>query len=189
MKKYIIMIGGLAGVGKTTVGNLITKKMNIDHHLGLGWIREALCSVLDDSEFPELFHHTFEVTNNNQTPFHNLYKQSIYMAPAIEKCIDRAFREGTSLLIHGGFVPGSFKSKNVDFICALKAPDVDKHRLMINSNMHAKRVLNENDLQNNRSIEKEFLMRCKKHNVSIVENLELEKTSDYIIEKILSKGD
>ena len=55
--KPVILIGGVSGVGKTTVGNLVAQKMNLDHHLGAGWIRECLRAVLNNKEYPELFNY------------------------------------------------------------------------------------------------------------------------------------
>ena len=183
--KPIILIGGVSGVGKTTVGNMVAKKMNMDHHLGAGWIRECLRSILDKKEYPELFNYTFQISVEGQTPFQNLYQQSLYMKSATEKCISRAYNEGTSFLIHGGtLIPGLIDMEKVDYHCVLKANHLRKHRTMINSDTHTKRMVSNEELTMNRSIEKDLFVLCEKHNVPIVKNNIITNTADFIVNQI-----
>jgi len=187
--KPIILIGGISGIGKTTVGNLVAQKMNLDHHLGGGWIREALRAVMDKKDYPELFNYTFQISVEGQTPFENLYRQSVYIKPAVERCISRAYDEGTSLLIHGGIlVPGLIDLKYVDYFCVLKASHLSKHRKMISADTHAKRIVTDEELMMNRSIEKDLFLLCEKYDVPIVPNITITKTTDFIIDQISKKN-
>ena len=42
MTKKIILIGGVAGTGKTSIARKICNDYNIDHRLGTGFIREIV---------------------------------------------------------------------------------------------------------------------------------------------------
>ena len=186
--KPIVLIGGISGVGKTTVSNLIAQRLNMNHNLSSGWIRDCLRAVLNKKEYPELFNYTFETSIEGQTPFQNLYQQSLYMKSATERCISRAYNEGQSLVIHGGtLVPGIIEPEMVDYHCWIKASPLRKHIKMFNSDTHTKRKVSEDALKMNRFLEKDIFPLCEKYDVPIITNNIITDTANFIINQISKK--
>ena len=184
--KPIILIGGVAGTGKTTLSNLLLQELNIDHKIGLGWIRETLCTVLKKEEYPELFGYSFQTADMNNIKSYYVFNQTMYHKQAIEACINRANREGTSLIIEGvNLVPGIIDTKYVSNYFWLKMlPDINVHKNLLTGETHKNRRINQDDLLAIRKIG-EFIERdCINHGVDLVEFDTQEKRLEYIISKI-----
>ena len=110
-KKPIILIGGTSGTGKTTIGNILLNELSIDHSIGTGWIREITSVWIDKEKYPELFTHSFRPTTD-LTPFEHFCEGTKSLLPSIKACIERARREGTSLIIEGVYLtPGLIEEK------------------------------------------------------------------------------
>jgi 2-phosphoglycerate kinase len=171
MKKYknkIILIGGASSVSKSSYSLALMKKYNIVHKMGLGWIREMAKVYISKKKLPELYNHSFETNINN--PIKNLYLQSIPQKKMVQFVIDRANREGQSIIIEGvGLVPGLMEFKNIDKKILLIVEDEKKHWNMVNKNTtHRLRKVPYKYFKNIRSIQKELLKRAKKNNWKII---------------------
>ncbi len=72
MRKPLILIGGTAGTGKTSLARKVSSRFSIDHRLGTGFVREIVKSQTNEKEEPSLYTFTFQTTD----PVQNLIKQS-----------------------------------------------------------------------------------------------------------------
>ena len=90
----IILIGGAAGVSKTSLAKLLCSKLDIAHRLGSGFIREIAKSFISPEENLFLYNYSFR-PHIDITPFENLLKQSEVIKDAMERCMKRAYNEGT----------------------------------------------------------------------------------------------
>ena len=132
MNKPIILIGGAPGTGKTSLAKDLVSKLDLDHQLGAGFIREIVRAETTPERDPELFGFVFAAAD----PIARLKAQAERLRPAIEACIRRARDEGTSLAIDGYcLIPEVYADLTVDLYLILDAgPRLDHH-----TRLHGKR--------------------------------------------------
>ena len=186
--KPIVLIGGVAGTGKTTISNLLLQMLNIDHKIGLGWIRETLCTLLNKNEYPELYDYSFKTNKKNDFEKYYIFKQTEYHKPAIEACIKRAHREGTSLIIEGVcLVPGIIDDRHVTNYFWLKMPDtIEVHKKLLLGETHINRIISQDDFLAIRKVGEYIEKNFNYHNVDFIEFKTQEERAKYIISKINS---
>ncbi len=181
----IILIGGVAGTGKTTLSNILLQELNINHKIGLGWIRETLCSVLSKEKYPELFDYSFKTNNKDDLRSYYIFNQTLYHKKAIEFCINRAYNEGTSLIIEGvNLVPGIIDTKYVTNYFWLKmSPDINLHHKLLTGETHSKRVISHENLLAIRKLGEYIENYSTEFGVDLIEF----DTQEARINKIISK--
>jgi 2-phosphoglycerate kinase len=144
----IILIGGTAGCGKTTLANRLLGRFDLDHRLGTGFIRAVVQSQTDPDIEPWLFVPSYQ----SEDPIGHLSDQSRRLFTAVSSCIDRARTDGTSLVIEGThLIPELYKDCGTRFI-VLTAPDIDVHRLRLVGQRHTRRSVSTEDLAHIREI-------------------------------------
>lgn len=150
MKKPIILIGGTAGTGKSTLANSLLHELELDHKLGSGFLRAAIQTETSPAKDPALFEFTFRADD----PVANLRAQAGRLRPAITACINRARREGTSLVVEGThLIPDLFHDAEVDRYFVLSVPDLEEHTRRINGATHSLRQVSAQDIDNIRAID------------------------------------
>ena len=186
--KPIILIGGISGSGKTTMGNVLLHSLEIDHSIGTGWIREILTTQLKKEDYPELFTHSYRPITNI-TPFENFCRGTKSLLPSIKACIKRARTEGTSLIIEGVcLMPEIIDESLYDFFFLLKGKqDVAQYKKMVFGKSHNTRPIYDADIKANVKIEKELISICKKTNTLIIPDMTVEERTTMIIEIMLKK--
>jgi len=186
-KKPIILIGGVSSSGKTTIGNALLCSIGIDHSIGTGWIREIIATQLKKEDYPELFTHSFRPTNK-VTPFENFRNGTKSLLPAVEACVKRARREGTSLIIEGVYLMPDINKGLYDFFFFLKKKEnVEEYKKMVFGKSHNKRKIFESDIEANIEIEKELVKICEKTNTPIIPENSVERRKKIIIDIMLKK--
>lgn len=187
-KKPIILIGGISGSGKTTMGNILLHSLEIDHSIGTGWIRAILTTQLKKEDYPELFTHSFRPITNI-TPFENFCRSTKSILPSIKACIKRARAEGTSLIIEGTcLIPGIIDESLYDFFFLLKGKqDVEQYKKMVFGESHNTRSIYNEDIRANIKIEKELISICEKTNTPIISDMTVEEKTTMINEIMLKK--
>lgn len=159
----IILIGGAAGTGKTSLAKALCAELDIVHRLGSGFIREIAKSFVSTDENTFLYNYSFR-PHIDVSPFENLYKQSEVIKDAIERCMKRAFDEGTPLLIEGvNVIPGLLDTKYASLSVVLTVEDYDRHFEMIISKTHFKRKISKVDFQKVRWIQDDFKKAAHTH--------------------------
>ncbi len=185
-KALIILIGGAAGTGKSSLARELCSKLEIAHRLGSGFIREMAKSFLPQEENPFLYNYSFR-PHADVSPFENLYKQSEGIKDSIEGCISRAYNEGTSLVIEGvNIIPGLIRTDHVSLNMVLTIDDYDLHLDMVQGKTHHKRQINQEDFKNIREIQNEFKRNALANNWQII-NRDFESKPIEIIRKMLKE--
>jgi 2-phosphoglycerate kinase len=152
----IIVIGGAAGVGKTSVAKALCAELDITHRLGSGFIREIAKAFISPQENAFLYNYSFR-PHIYIAPFENLWKQSEVIKDSMNLCINRAFSEGTSLLIEGvNIIPGLLDTKYVSLGIILTIDNYDRHFEMIAGKTHSKRNISRDDFEKVREVQDEF---------------------------------
>jgi 2-phosphoglycerate kinase len=148
--KPIILIGGTAGTGKTTLAAELSWRLGLDHRIGTGFIREIIKSQHHKEDCLELHGFTFR----SQQPIANIIAQAQRLKPAVMACIERALREGTSLLVEGThLLPSLYNDVAVDLFAVLAAPEPEEHRRRLRGPSHLHRQTTDADFANVRLID------------------------------------
>jgi 2-phosphoglycerate kinase len=150
MIKPVIFIGGTAGTGKSTLAGELCARWSLDHRLGTGFIREIVKSQHRKEDCGELHSFTFRA----EKPVDNLRAQSMWLHSAIVACVERARREGTSLVIEGNhLLPDLYGEVTADLFVILAAPEREEHLRRLHGPSHLNRKTSESDFDNVRRID------------------------------------
>jgi len=148
--KPIILIGGTAGTGKTTLASELSWRLGLDHRIGTGFIREIVKSQHRKEDCLELHGFTFR----SEQPVANIVAQAQRLRPAIIACVERAQREGTSLLVEGThLLPSLYHDVVVDLFAVLAAPALEEHKRRLHGPSHLHRQTTDADFANVRLID------------------------------------
>jgi 2-phosphoglycerate kinase len=148
--KPIVLIGGSSGAGKTTLAGKLKADLGLDHFIGTGFIRAIVQSETTPEDDPELFSMTFQ----SPDPVAHIVLQARRLHRAVASCIDRARREGTSIVIEGThLIPELYHDAAVDLYFVLRAPDAIAHAEWVRGDTHSHRTVDEGDLANIRLID------------------------------------
>jgi 2-phosphoglycerate kinase len=142
--KPVVLIGGPAGAGKSTLARELECHFGFDHRLGVGFLREVVRSETDQDRDPLLFLYSFA----GPDPTSTLWRQAKRLQPAVEACIERAHREGTSLILEGTqLLPELYHDHPyvTDFL-VLEAPAGAEHHQRLLGSSHTKRQLDDEAL-------------------------------------------
>ncbi len=184
MKPIILLIGGTAGVGKTTIGKSVSEKCNIAHRMGTGFIREIVRNRIKKDENSALFTYTFR----SDDPVKTIRSQAKILRKDILGVIARAKKEGTSIIIEGNhLLPEIYSGIKGTKLILLKVSAKKKHVRMLNGKTHAKRKIGEKDIRNIRKIQDYLIKTGEKKKVLIIENDSIPKTTEIIGKRLAEK--
>lgn len=172
MKKFknkIFLIGGASAVTKSSLSFELMKKHKIIHKLGSGFIREMAKSFISKNKNKHLYSHSFET--NLKYPIKNLLLQSKPLKGMFQNAINRANREGTSIIIEGvNMIPGLMEFKDIDEKILLVVKDEKKHfKMLKKNNTHKLREVDEKYFKNIREIQHQLILKAKKFKWKIID--------------------
>jgi 2-phosphoglycerate kinase len=160
--KPVVLIGGTAGSGKSSLANQLCARLPIDHRIGTGFIRAVLCSETSPERDPELFSFTFRA----EDPIAHLRVQAERLRPAVLACIRRAQDEGTSLIVEGPhLLPSLYARLPVAAFFVLGAPPALEHRGRLTGPTHALREISDDDWHNARVIDDHIAADAERNGV------------------------
>jgi 2-phosphoglycerate kinase len=163
--KPVILIGGTAGTGKSTLANRLLHRLSLDHRLGTGFVRAVIQSETTPERDPKLYSLTFQ----SEDPVANLRWQAMRLRPSIVACIDRARREGTSLVIEGThLLPELYVNTTPSAFVVLAAPETEEHWRRINGPSHSSRRVTRAELEGVRTIDAEFRAQAERFGLPLL---------------------
>ncbi len=147
LKKYkqfrpmVILLGGVTGIGKSTIAQQLGSNFGIKSILGSDLIREVLRVTLSKNLMPTLHESSYRAHRALDTSFLpaksravlGFEAQSRQVAVGIESAIEQAIRDDEILIIEGvHLVPGILKKKIIEnkavFFLMLTLSDEETHR-------------------------------------------------------------
>jgi len=162
LHKPVILIGGTAGTGKSSLANRLLGQLGLDHRIGTGFIRAIVGSETTPERDPELFSFTFRAGD----PVGHLRIQSERLRPAVLACIRRAQEEGTSLVVEGPhLLPSLYWDVPVSAHVVLAAPPPLEHRNRLTGPTHARRQISDEDWRNARLIDAHIAAEAERFGV------------------------
>lgn len=163
--KPVIFLAGAPGTGKSSLANLLVSRLDLDHRIGTGFIRAILQSEVTEEKEPLLFSMTFE----SEDPAARVIWQANRLRAAVTACVDRARREGTSLVVEGShLLPTVYRDLPVDVFVTLAAPDDPEHVLRIGGHRHTQRTVSTEGINRIREIDHLFRIDAANAGVSVL---------------------
>jgi len=204
-KPTIILISGSSGTGTSTVAANVAQRMGIRNVIGTDIIREVLRKIISSELAPTLHKSSFNAWEVLRTPLPTYYSRVLfgfreqveYVVVGIEAVIDRALKEGVSIVIEGihivpGFIKMSYLQEKNIFMFMLKLKDTELHRsrYYVREEETQKRRPAEHYLKHFYEIREihDFLVEeASKYNILCIDNIYVEQTTDIIIERVISE--
>lgn len=181
MKNKIVLIGGVAGTGKTTIAKELAYRYGFYHRLGTGFIREI---VKTETKNPVLDSHTYVMSSKQA--YHHLVDQTLVLKDSINACINRANDEGTSIVLEGNhLIPWVLENPNVTHSIILYVDDKEKHWKLLNGKSHKERFISDDDFKRVREMQYSLICLAEKNGVHLIESGKDMNRVFYDIEKVI----
>ena len=185
-KSPIILLGGIPGVGKTTLGNTLVRELGLSHHISTGFIRAAVGSFLPEDQARLLRKQSFNADHGlsqgnipSSIPvLQGAIAQAEILKPAIRACIARARREGIGLVLEGTHcIPGVIDPLEYDanLLGVLDVPDREELKARALSRNHTNRHLSEEELERLMLLQDHLLDMARNHGHPIIINNDLQE--------------
>ena len=163
--KPVIFLAGAPGTGKSTLANLLVSRLDLDHRIGTGFIRAILQSETTEEREPLLFSMTFE----SDDPAARVVWQANRLRAAVTACVDRARREGTSLVVEGShLLPTVYRDLPVDVFVTLSASQDPEDVRRIGGHRHTQRTVSTDGISRIRQIDHLFRVDAAKAGVAVL---------------------
>ncbi|MFQ5574621.1 MAG: 2-phosphoglycerate kinase [Terriglobia bacterium] len=139
-RPLILMVGGATGAGKSSVATEVAHRLGITRIVSTDALREVMRAIFSKDLMPTLYGSSFEAWRGLNVPLPNeadsliagFQEQTKTVAVAVHAIIDRAIREGLSLVVEGvHMVPGFInleKFRNALVVSLIISVDRDAHR-------------------------------------------------------------
>ena len=199
----LILLGGVSGTGTTTVAAELGHKLGIRRVIGTDSIREVMRKIIAKDLLPTIHASSYDAWKKMKVPVSPEYDKIIMgfrmqaerIAVGVEALMDRALYECISAVIEGThIVPGFIDKKYMDmpniFFFILNVDDEKEHRARFHARAYETRRASNKYLKNFKSIRKiqeDVINKAKSHGVRVIENDDLEETTNIITNIVMDK--
>lgn len=193
-KPYIILIGSASGIGKSTIASELAKTLGIKHLIETDFIREIVRGIIGPEFAPALHKSSFDayVTIRDKDRYNNdsnslisagFEEHASFVIPAIEKVIRRAVDDFDDIVLEGvHLVPGlvnieKFENDaSIHFFVLTSDEEIHKERFVKRAMKIKRGGKHLEYFKENRIINDLLVQRAKEHGVTVVNNLEMDRT-------------
>lgn len=201
----IILIGGASGIGTSSISFELASKLGIKNMLSTDMIREVMRKIVSKELCPTLFESSYTAAESLSTPAPPEFDKTLLgfkdhvntVSVGLTGVIERAIKEGISIVIEGvhivpGFIDEELLKKNNVHMYVLSLSDEEIHKSRFYSRcrqLWARRPL-KRYLEHFTDIRKthDYIVgEAHKHNIPVIENIDVTATIDEMIEDIIEK--
>ncbi len=199
----IILIGGASGIGTSSISFELANRLGIKSLLSTDMIREVMRKIVSKQLCPTLFESSYTAEEALTTPAPPEFDKTLLgfkdhvetVSVGLTGVIERSIKEGISIVIEGvHIVPGFIDEELLNtpnvymFVLALSDEEIHRGRFYSRCRqLWARRPL-KRYLKNFTSIRKthNYIVNvAEKHDVPVIENIDVTTTIDEMIEHII----
>jgi 2-phosphoglycerate kinase len=202
----VVLIGGAAGVGKSTIATMLASRLGITRVIPTDAIREVMRAMFTKDLMPSLHTSSFDAARLVRNPLPRsadpvvlgFREQASAVAVGVEALIARAADEGTDLIVEGahlvpGFVdPSRFKDRAVVVSLVVTVDDEELHRSHFQVRGQSTRsrpgdryvALFDNIRKQQRYVKSQALQ----HGVAVVPSYNLDATLSQVIDLVVNEA-
>ncbi|MFV2016469.1 MAG: AAA family ATPase [Candidatus Heimdallarchaeota archaeon] len=155
MKPMVILLGGVTGIGKSTLAQMLAARMKIKSLMGTDLIREVLRVTISEDLMPSLHTSSYIAYKKLDTSFLPVLSQPLVgfeeqarsVVVGVEAAIEQTIDDGEILIIEGvHLVPGLIKKKMIKHDAV-----VEIQLVLIDEEVHRSRLARRESKKNKRA--------------------------------------
>jgi 2-phosphoglycerate kinase len=200
----IVMIGGSTGTGKSTVAAEVAHRLGITRVASTDFIRQTMRAFFSREFMPTIHYSSFEAGAgvdhdvSGDPTIIGFVDQCRHVCVGVEAAIERALQEGWSMVLEGvHLVPGLLPAEVDGALIAhvvVEIADVDMHRVHFHVRDITTGGIRPMDkylerLDDIRRIQDYIVGRAQRQGVPVVENANVERTIDQVIEVVMQSAE
>jgi 2-phosphoglycerate kinase len=200
----IVLLGGVPGVGKSTVATMVAARLGITRVISTDTVREVMRSMTSENLVPTLYVSSFKagdvISQDLPNPQRTLigYREQVRaISAAIDAIIGRSIIEGTNLIVEGThIVPGSVRESHrgdavvVEALLSVSDPQIHRsHFEARDANGGARTAARYiEDLDAIRRIDSHLVEQAQKHDVAVFDAFDLDQTVSEVTQYIVRRA-
>ncbi len=204
-RPLVILIGGAAGVGKSTIATQLAARLGITRVIPTDAIREVMRAMLSDELLPALHASSFDTDRSvlkpvprNADPVVIGYReQAAAVAVGIKALVRRAIMEGTDLVLEGAHIAPGFvdldeleRAVVVSFLVTVEDEDLHRSHFVRRAHDARGRPMDRylQYFDHIRTIQRYVTSLARDHGMPIIPSYSLDATLSQVIELVLSRA-
>ncbi|WP_297506080.1 2-phosphoglycerate kinase [Thermococcus sp.] len=190
----VILIGGVTGVGKSTIATELAFRLSIRTVIGTDTVREVMRKIIARELLPDLHSSSFMAwreLKGAKSLIEGFESQVRHVSVGVQAVLDRALREGMNAIVEGiHLVPGFIETNENSFMYILSVSDrkaLEAH--FYERSRYSKRPAEYyiEHLDEILWLQEYIIRRAREYGVKVIENVELEKTVTEIMEDLMER--
>jgi 2-phosphoglycerate kinase len=200
----IVLIGGSTGTGKSTVAAEVAHRLGITRVASTDFIRQTMRAFFSPEFMPTIHFSSFEagqaldeeVTGDPMVL--GFVDQCRHVCVGVEAALRRALTEGWSMVLEGvhlvpGMLPAELEGALLVHV-VIEIGDEDVHRMHFHIRDSATGGIRSMDkyldhIDDIRRVQTYIASRARRENVPVVENANVERTIDQVIELVMQSAE
>jgi 2-phosphoglycerate kinase len=200
----IVLIGGSTGTGKSTVAAEVAHRLGITRVASTDFIRQTMRAFFSPEFMPTIHFSSFEagqaldeeVTGDPMVL--GFVDQCRHVCVGVEAALRRALTEGWSMVLEGvhlvpGMLPAELEGALLVHV-VIEIGDEDVHRMHFHIRDNATGGIRSMDkyldhIDDIRRVQTYIASRARRENVPVVENANVERTIDQVIELVMQSAE